>query len=140
MVSNVLNLSKVVSLCIRKTVALYMTWYIKTLLFNSNLRWGANYPCSEVVLINICLLGCYRSSNDSGTALAIKSSKRKELEAQGYNILGNMGDQWSDILGNNAGQRTFKLPDPMYYISWIKISVSWLLHLLSQSFVLLNLK
>ncbi|KAJ8644914.1 hypothetical protein MRB53_006662 [Persea americana] len=58
-----------------------------------------------------------KSSNASGTALAIKSSKRKELEAQGYRILGNMGDQWSDILGNNAGQRTFKLPDPTYYIS-----------------------
>ncbi|KAJ1388731.1 HAD superfamily [Sesbania bispinosa] len=35
----------------------------------------------------------------------------------GYRIIGNIGDQWSDILGTNIGDRTFKLPDPLYYIS-----------------------
>ncbi|KAI3521469.1 hypothetical protein L1887_10937 [Cichorium endivia] len=51
-----------------------------------------------------------------GTGVAYKAKKRKELEEAGYRIRGNMGDQWSDLLGNNAGDRTFKLPDPMYYI------------------------
>ncbi|XP_027906558.1 stem 28 kDa glycoprotein-like [Vigna unguiculata] len=51
------------------------------------------------------------------TAVTYKSSERKKLEEQGYNIIGNIGDQWSDILGTNTGDRTFKLPDPMYYIS-----------------------
>ncbi|MTV28396.1 hypothetical protein FTX61_23845, partial [Nitriliruptoraceae bacterium ZYF776] len=46
-----------------------------------------------------------------------KPNKRKELEAAGYKIRGNMGDQWSDLLGSNPGDRTFKLPDPMYYIA-----------------------
>ncbi|KAK3018943.1 hypothetical protein RJ639_003540 [Escallonia herrerae] len=32
-------------------------------------------------------------------------------------ILGNMGDQWSDITGTHVGNRTFKLPNPMFYIS-----------------------
>jgi hypothetical protein len=46
-----------------------------------------------------------------------KSAERKKLEKKGYTIIGNIGDQWSDLLGANAGNRTFKLPDPMYYIS-----------------------
>ena len=30
---------------------------------------------------------------------------------------GNVGDQWSDLLGENVGYRTFKVPNPMYNIS-----------------------
>ncbi|GJS66502.1 acid phosphatase, class B-like protein [Tanacetum coccineum] len=51
-----------------------------------------------------------------GSGVVYKSSKRKELVDAGYRIRGNIGDQWSDLLGSNAGDRTFKLPDPMYYI------------------------
>jgi len=46
-----------------------------------------------------------------------KSMHRTELEKAGYRIIGNIGDQWSDLLGPNPGLRTFKLPDPMYYIT-----------------------
>ncbi|KAI3727285.1 hypothetical protein L1987_67098 [Smallanthus sonchifolius] len=45
-----------------------------------------------------------------------KSSKRKELEEAGYRIWGNIGDQWTDITGTNVGDRTFKLPNPVYYV------------------------
>ncbi|KAK9066206.1 hypothetical protein SSX86_013527 [Deinandra increscens subsp. villosa] len=55
--------------------------------------------------------------DENGGAVEYKSSKRKALEEGGYRIRGNMGDQWSDLLGSNAGDRTFKLPDPMYYIA-----------------------
>ncbi|GLU22313.1 hypothetical protein SLE2022_384000 [Rubroshorea leprosula] len=59
-----------------------------------------------------------KQSDDSGlTALAYKSKRRTELVKAGYRILGNMGDQWSDILGLNVGNRTFKLPNPMFYIA-----------------------
>lgn len=51
------------------------------------------------------------------TAVTYKSSERKKLEEEGYRIVGNIGDQWSDILGTNTGERTFKLPDPLYYIA-----------------------
>ncbi|OWM76522.1 hypothetical protein CDL15_Pgr005486 [Punica granatum] len=51
------------------------------------------------------------------TAVAYKSSQREQIEKSGYRIIGNIGDQWSDLLGSHAGNRTFKLPDPMYYIS-----------------------
>ena len=59
-----------------------------------------------------------RPSEYSGTSVEYKSGERKKLEEEGgYRIVGNMGDQWSDLLGTNPGIRTFKLPDPMYYIS-----------------------
>ncbi|XP_010258707.1 PREDICTED: acid phosphatase 1-like [Nelumbo nucifera] len=58
-----------------------------------------------------------KSSNQGTTAVVYKSGERKTLEESGYRIVGNIGDQWSDILGNNTGNRTFKLPDPMYYLS-----------------------
>ncbi|GJM94828.1 hypothetical protein PR202_ga11507 [Eleusine coracana subsp. coracana] len=50
-------------------------------------------------------------------AIAYKSGARQKLiNDAGYVIVGNIGDQWSDILGAPEGARTFKLPDPMYYI------------------------
>ncbi|NBH31963.1 hypothetical protein D3Z30_13645, partial [Staphylococcus warneri] len=57
----------------------------------------------------------YKGVTD-GSGIPYKSSKRKELEEAGYRIRGNMGDQWSDLLGSNPGDRIFKVPDPMYYI------------------------
>ncbi|KAI4330655.1 hypothetical protein MLD38_028923 [Melastoma candidum] len=59
-----------------------------------------------------------KGSSDSGkTAVVYKSERRTKLVESGYRIVGNIGDQWSDLLGTNTGNRTFKLPDPMYYIS-----------------------
>ncbi|XP_020177105.4 stem 28 kDa glycoprotein [Aegilops tauschii subsp. strangulata] len=52
----------------------------------------------------------------NGSAVTYKSGKRQKLQDAGYVIVGNIGDQWSDILGAPEGARTFKLPDPMYYI------------------------
>jgi len=49
-------------------------------------------------------------------AVEFKSGERQKLEDAGYVIVGNIGDQWSDLLGAPEGARTFKLPDPMYYI------------------------
>ncbi|GJY73726.1 acid phosphatase, class B-like protein [Tanacetum coccineum] len=57
----------------------------------------------------------YKGEGD-GSGVVYKSAKRKALEKAGYRIRGNMGDQWSDLLGSNAGDRVFKVPDPMYYI------------------------
>lgn len=49
-------------------------------------------------------------------AVIYKSQRRKALEDIGYTIVGNVGDQWSDITGYSVGDRVFKLPNPMYYI------------------------
>lgn len=51
------------------------------------------------------------------TAMEYKSRERTKLVKAGYRILGNMGDQWSDVIGENVGKRTFKLPNPMFYIA-----------------------
>eukprot|EP00245_Coleochaete_scutata_P005896 TRINITY_DN19881_c0_g2_i1.p1 TRINITY_DN19881_c0_g2~~TRINITY_DN19881_c0_g2_i1.p1 ORF type:complete len:287 (-),score=42.18 TRINITY_DN19881_c0_g2_i1:192-1052(-) len=50
------------------------------------------------------------------SALEYKSARRVALEEKGYRVRGSVGDQWSDILGPSVGNRTFKLPNPMYYI------------------------
>jgi hypothetical protein len=44
-----------------------------------------------------------------------KSGARAEIEKQGYDIIANVGDQESDLLGGHA-DRAFKLPNPFYFI------------------------
>jgi HAD superfamily, subfamily IIIB (Acid phosphatase) len=67
--------------------------------------------------ISDAMFCCDRDSSDIGkTAVAYKSEKRAELEAEGYRIHGSSGDQWSDLLGLPMAARSFKLPNPMYYI------------------------
>ncbi len=41
---------------------------------------------------------------------AYKTSKRAEIEAQGYTIIANVGNRESDLVGGHA-ERAFKLPD-----------------------------
>ncbi|KAI4299716.1 hypothetical protein L6164_033147 [Bauhinia variegata] len=57
-----------------------------------------------------------QTSEKGSTAVVYKSKKRTELVNEGYRILGNVGDQWSDLLGDNVGNRTFKVPDPLFYL------------------------
>ncbi|KAJ0964312.1 hypothetical protein J5N97_029434 [Dioscorea zingiberensis] len=58
-----------------------------------------------------------RESHDHGkTATMYKSERRQEIASDGYRILGNSGDQWSDLLGYSPSSRSFKLPNPMYFI------------------------
>ncbi len=49
------------------------------------------------------------------TTIQYKSLTRKYIESQGYDIVANFGDQYSDLTGGYA-DRTFKLPNPMYYL------------------------
>lgn len=59
-----------------------------------------------------------RGPSDKGKlATVYKSEKRLELINQGYRIHGSSGDQWSDLLGFAVARRSFKLPNPMYYIA-----------------------
>lgn len=66
-----------------------------------------------------------RGADDSNkTALAYKSGKRAELEGGGFRIHGSSGDQWSDLLGTPTATRSFKLPNPVYFVAWSKKLVS----------------
>ncbi|XP_058722344.1 acid phosphatase 1 [Vicia villosa] len=50
------------------------------------------------------------------SATNFKSEKREELVNEGYRIHGSSGDQWSDLWGYSVASRSFKLPNPMYFI------------------------
>ncbi|GJZ28480.1 acid phosphatase 1-like protein [Tanacetum coccineum] len=59
-----------------------------------------------------------RGAEDHGkTAVSFKSDKRKEIVEEGFQIIGNSGDQWSDLIGSSVSMRSFKLSNPMYFIS-----------------------
>jgi len=48
--------------------------------------------------------------------VAYKSEERKKIVDAGYRIVLNMGDQWSDLNGDDRGEVSVKLPNPFYYL------------------------
>ena len=44
-----------------------------------------------------------------------KSLTRQHIESLGFDIVANLGDQFSDLDGGFA-DRTFKIPNPMYFL------------------------
>lgn len=59
---------------------------------------------------------CYQpAQNKTCTTIQYKSLTRRYIESQGYDIVANLGDQYSDLSGGYS-DRTFKLPNPMYYL------------------------
>lgn len=53
--------------------------------------------------------------DDLPTVQAFKAAERTKIEAEGYTIVANVGDQFSDIEGKHSGCR-FKVPNPFYFI------------------------
>ena len=49
------------------------------------------------------------------TTVDYKSGARKAIEDQGYRIVANVGDQYSDLAGGHSGV-AFKLPNPFYFL------------------------
>ena len=49
------------------------------------------------------------------SAVDFKAPERRKIAEQGYTIILSMGDQESDLAGGFA-ERTFKLPNPVYYL------------------------
>ena len=61
--------------------------------------------------------GICRDEADNGkSTVQFKSEKRQELKHFHYRVAANVGDQWSDLTGEEAGIRTFKVPNPVYYV------------------------
>ena len=58
---------------------------------------------------------CAGDPNGSCTTIHYKSATRAHIESLGYDIVANFGDQFSDLKGGFA-DRTFKLPNPNYYL------------------------
>lgn len=58
-----------------------------------------------------------RSPKGKGTtALVYKSAERAKIVAEGYRIVLNVGDQWSDLRGKPEAEYSVKYPDPYYFI------------------------
>jgi len=55
----------------------------------------------------------YRPADFAESTKAFKIDARRQLAAEGYLIIANIGDQNSDLLGGYA-ERVFKLPNPFY--------------------------
>jgi predicted secreted acid phosphatase len=49
------------------------------------------------------------------STIEYKSGTRAHIESLGYDIVANFGDQYSDLSGGHA-DKSFKLPNPMYYL------------------------
>jgi predicted secreted acid phosphatase len=49
------------------------------------------------------------------TTVAYKSGGRATIEQQGYRIIANVGDQYSDLAGGHE-DKAFKLPNPFYFL------------------------
>ena len=58
---------------------------------------------------------CSGDPNGSCTTAHYKTATRAHIESLGYDIVGNFGDQYSDLVGGYA-DRTFKLPNPNYFL------------------------
>jgi acid phosphatase len=56
-----------------------------------------------------------RPDGEGGTVQDYKTKQRINVEAEGYTIIANAGDQMSDIDGGHSGC-TFKVPNPFYFI------------------------
>jgi hypothetical protein len=54
-------------------------------------------------------------NNTSCSTIQYKSAVRRYVESQGYDIVANVGDQFSDLIGGYADE-TVKLPNPTYYL------------------------
>ncbi len=59
-----------------------------------------------------------RPRSSRGAVSIYKSGERKKIERR-YTIIANIGDQYSDLIGDSDGdhaERCFKLPNPFYFI------------------------
>lgn len=60
-------------------------------------------------------LHCDTDGNPACSTIEYKSSTRAFIESKGYDIVANLGDQFSDLTGGFA-DRAFKVPNPMYFL------------------------
>jgi hypothetical protein len=56
-----------------------------------------------------------KKPGDPPQVAKFKTAARAAIEAIGYRIIANVGDQYSDLAGGHA-ERTFKVPNPFYFI------------------------
>ncbi len=76
---------------------------------------------SDPTVINLKKVGypkwaaIFFKESGSMSTVQFKTSVRRQITSEGYTIIANIGDQYSDLAGGYS-EGKFKLPDPMYYI------------------------
>ena len=55
-------------------------------------------------------------SADAESAEPFKSAARAQIVSQGYKIMLNVGDQWTDLKGKPEAEFSVKYPDPFYFL------------------------
>ncbi len=73
-------------------------------------KWDSGATPSEEIFGGTA---CYPTGSCS--TIQYKSAVRAYVESQGYDIIANFGDQFSDLIGGHA-DRAVKLPNPTYYL------------------------
>lgn len=69
--------------------------------------------------------GLFFLPSDADTSIIVhKGGVRCNLEAQGYKIIVNIGDQHSDLMGMCQAEHSVKLPNPFYEVSGDQKSAS----------------
>ncbi len=78
---------------------------------------GYTVPSDEthLYLKNTATPPAYLSCGSTCTTIQYKSGTRAHIASLGYRIVADFGDQYSDLDGGYSG-RTFKIPNPMYYL------------------------
>ena len=56
-----------------------------------------------------------KQPDDKSSVREFKTASRKQIEDGSFTIIANVGDQYSDLAGGHA-ERTFKVPNPFYFI------------------------
>ncbi|MFC4035519.1 HAD family acid phosphatase [Streptomyces polygonati] len=77
--------------------------------------YRATPDTTHLYLKNTASPPAYLPCGATCTTIEYKSGTRAHIESLGYDIVGNFGDQYSDLSGGHA-DRSFKLPNPMYYL------------------------
>jgi acid phosphatase class B len=61
------------------------------------------------------ITGRPQTQTDATVNNLVSAGYAKHMASEGYTIMADFGDQYSDLLGGNAGHQV-KIPNPMYYI------------------------
>ncbi|WP_405581343.1 HAD family acid phosphatase [Streptomyces sp. NBC_01190] len=81
----------------------------------SAVGYQATPDTAHLYLKNTATPPAYLACGATCTTIEYKSGTRAHIESLGYDIVGNFGDQYSDLSGGYA-DKSFKLPNPMYYL------------------------
>lgn len=76
---------------------------------------GSVNNCENSAVSKQCLLYLRDGKYSHDSAIPYKTAMRKKITRAGYDIVANVGDQYSDLAGGYC-ERTFKYPDYLYYI------------------------